>query len=153
MTNKKKMSDEIIVVYYSNYFPKTIEMKEYLQNSENVRTLNVDNIDVSRRILKDETYKIKFVPTILSLKEDGTIQIFEKDAAIQYYENIKQANETESEEASEQEMMYQRNPTSKASSKNEKKVQPVEEEEDIPTTMTNMSIMDIAKAMENGREG
>lgn len=151
MTNKKKMSDEIIVVYYSNYFPKTIEMKEYLQNSENVRTLNVDNIDVSRRILKDETYKIKFVPTILSLKEDGTIQIFEKDAAIQYYENIKQANETESEEAGEQEM-YQMNPTPKASSKNEKKVQEVEEE-DIPTTMTNMSIMDIAKAMENGRKG
>ena len=153
MTNKKKMSDEIIVVYYSNYFPKTIEMKEYLQNSENVRTLNVDNIDVSRRILKDETYKIKFVPTILSLKEDGTIQIFEKDAAIQYYENIKQANETESEEAGQQEM-YQMNPTLKASSKNEKTVQAVEEEEeDIPTTMTNMSIMDIAKAMENGRKG
>ena len=151
MTNKKKMSDEIIVVYYSNYFPKTIEMKEYLQNSENVRTLNVDNIDVSRRILKDETYKIKFVPTILSLKEDGTIQIFEKDAAIQYYENIKQANETESEEAGQQEM-YQMNPTLKASSKNEKTVQAVEEE-DIPTTMTNMSIMDIAKAMENGRKG
>ena len=83
------MSDEIIVVYYSNYFPKTVEMKEYLENSEHVRTLSVDNIDVSRRILKDETYKIKFVPTILSLKEDGTIQIYEKDAAFSYYENIK----------------------------------------------------------------
>lgn len=138
------MSDEIIVVYYSNYFPKTIEIKEYLENSENVRTLNVDNIDVSRRILKDETYKIKFVPTILSLKEDGTIQIFEKDAAFHYYENIKLANETVSEKPVEEEI-YQ--------IKNASHSLPKEKEEDIPKTMTNMSIMDIAKAMENGREG
>ena len=34
MTIRKKMSDEIIVVYYSNYFPKTIEMKEYLEEKK-----------------------------------------------------------------------------------------------------------------------
>ncbi len=140
------MSDEIIVVYYSNYFPKTVEMKEYLENSEHVRTLNVDNIDVSRRILKDETYKIKFVPTILSLKEDGTIQIYEKDAAFSYYENIKRINEEPIVETPSPTLDMTMN------TKNRIPVEKDEEEkEDVPDKQ-NMSIMDIAKAMENGRD-
>jgi len=131
------MSNEIIVVYYSNYFPKTVEMKEYLENSENVRTLNVDNVDISRRILTDDTYKIKYVPSILSLKEDGTIQIYEKDAAFLYYENIKRANEEGDKETQIQSTIP---PDEKVT-------------EELPVKNANMSIMDIAKAMENGREG
>ena len=82
--------NEILVVFYSRYFDKSIEIKEYLENNlDNVRTLNVDNKDVRDRILRDETYSIRYVPTILILKEDGSIEIFEKEAAINYYNSIK----------------------------------------------------------------
>lgn len=150
--------NEILVVFYSRYFDKSIEIKEYLENNlDNVRTLNVDNKDVRDRILRDETYSIRYVPTILILKEDGSIEIFEKEAAINYYNSIKKKNEikTETEENRKQYFMKKMD-----SSDNQNREEATELLKELPketpqeaTEMNtkNLSVMELAKAMENGR--
>ena len=151
---------EIIVVFYSNYYQKSVEIKDFLvhENGSNVRTLNVDNKNVREEILNDNTYGIKYVPTLLLLKEDGSMQIYEKEAAISYYEEMKQQKEWDAERMRNKNEFMLKNQASLPVSQQTTGPPPPpqqrqqEEEDDEERYQTkNMSVMDIAKAMENNR--
>ena len=150
--------NEILVVFYSRYFDKSIEIKEYFENNlDNVRTLNVDNKDVRDRILRDETYSIRYVPTILILKEDGSIEIFEKEAAINYYNSIKKKNEIKTETEENRKQYFMKKMDSSDNQNREEATELLKQtpketpQEDTEMNTKNLSVMELAKAMENGR--
>lgn len=146
---------EIIVVFYSNYYQKSVEIKDFFvnENGSNVRTLNVDNKNVREEILNDNTYGIKYVPTLLLLKEDGSMQIYEKEAAISYYEEMKQQKEWDAERMrNKNEFMLKNRGSSSVSQQTTLPLQEQQQDNDEERYQTkNMSVMDIAKAMENNR--
>ena len=152
---KKKMS-EIVVVFYSNYYQKSVEIKDFFvnENGSNVRTLNVDNKNVREEILNDNTYGIKYVPTLLLLKEDGSMQIYEKEAAISYYEEMKQQKEWDAERMrNKNEFMLKNQGSLSVSQQTTRPLQEQQQDDDDDERYQtkNMSVMDIAKAMENNR--
>lgn len=152
---KKKKMSEIIVVFYSNYYQKSVEIKDFFvnENGSNVRTLNVDNKNVREEILNDNTYGIKYVPTLLLLKEDGSMQIYEKEAAISYYEEMKQQKEWDAERMrNKNEFMLKNRGSLSVSQQTTLPLQEQQQDDDEERYQTkNMSVMDIAKAMENNR--
>jgi hypothetical protein len=116
--------NEILVLFYSRFYEKSLEMKEFMEYLDNVRILNVDNKNISDKIVNDTTYSIKHVPSILLLKEDGSVQLYEKESAISYYDSLRDPGQP-----------YEHPPS----------------EQEEPAQNKNMSVMDIAKMMENGR--
>ena len=134
--------NEIVVIFYSNFYPKSKEIKEYFGDKENIRYLCVDNKDIREKILNDKIYGIKSVPTLLFLKEDGSMQIYEKEGAIHYY------NELIEKEKNEQEM--EKNKIAFFASKNQQEQPPQQPTEDVLPSK-NMSVMEMAKAMESSR--
>ena len=134
--------NEIVVIFYSNFFPKSKEIKEYFEDQENIRYLCVDNKDIRDKILKDKIYGIKSVPTLLFLKQDGSMQIYEKEGAIQYYDQLRE------KEQNEQEM--EKNKIAFFASKNQQEPEQQQPTEDVLPSK-NMSVMEMAKAMESSR--
>lgn len=146
----------IKVIYYSNYYPKSVEIKEYMENDEHVRTLNVDNKDVSKAIIADTVYGIRHVPSILLLNEDGSMKIYEKDAAVLYFEELKQKKENPTRLENQNSNVNQFLTNSSVMNANPYTVpqeqQPVMTElESQPQNFAKKSIMDMAREMENGR--
>ena len=134
--------NEIVVIFYSNFYPKSKEIKEYFEDQENIRYLCVDNKDIRDKILKDKIYGIKSVPTLLFLKQDGSMQIYEKEGAIQYYDQLRE------KEQNEQEM--EKNKIAFFASKNQQEPEQQQATEDVLPSK-NMSVMEMAKAMESSR--
>lgn len=134
--------NEIVVIFYSNFYPKSKEIKEYFEDQENIRYLCVDNKDIRDKILKDKIYGIKSVPTLLFLKQDGSMQIYEKEGAIQYYDQLRE------KEQNEQEM--EKNKIAFFASKNQQEPEQQQPTEDVLPSK-NMSVMEMAKAMESSR--
>jgi len=134
--------NEIVVIFYSNFYPKSKEIKEYFGDQENIRYLCVDNKDIREKILNDKIYGIKSVPTLLFLKEDGSMQIYEKEGAIHYYDELRE------KEKNEQEM--EKNKIAFFASKNQQEQPPQQATEDVLPSK-NMSVMEMAKAMESSR--
>lgn len=135
--------NEIVVIFYSNFYPKSKEIKEYFEDQENIRYLCVDNKDIREKILKDKIYGIKSVPTLLFLKQDGSMQIYEKEGAIQYYDQLRE------KEQNEQEM--EKNKIAFFASKNQQEPPQQQQPTEDVLPSKNMSVMEMAKAMESSR--
>jgi len=100
------------------------------------------NKDIREKILNDKIYGIKSVPTLLFLKQDGSMQIYEKEGAIHYYDQFREKEKNEKE--------MEKNKIAFFASKKQEEPPKTLEDEDILQTK-NMSVMEMAKAMESSR--
>jgi hypothetical protein len=143
--------NEVVVVFYSNYYDKSVEIKEFFEkNHDNFRVLCVDNKEIREKILSDTTYGIKYVPSLLFLKEDGSMVIYEKETAIEYYNNLRESKKNDEERERNKIAFFSNNTKENPTPMPIMKEEP-EKEEENDMLQSSMSIMEMAKAMETGR--
>lgn len=73
------MDPQYMILIYSKYSPKCCQIMELLskQSIDYIKPLCVDNVNVRNTILKNSTYKIYTVPTILLVYPNDTVEKFE----------------------------------------------------------------------------
>lgn len=70
---------KIIVIFYSFSDPSSLKIKNTLLTEQNVRSICCDYEHIKEKILNDNLYSIKHVPSILVLYEDGTDEIYQDE--------------------------------------------------------------------------
>lgn len=77
-----------VSLIWSKYEPHSVKLYQMLEGNPNIRTLCIDNVKIKERIAKSANVKVTYVPTMLAVYNNGSVDKYEKISALYEMANL-----------------------------------------------------------------